>query len=473
MTLKSENSENLTYEKGKFVVHEYGSAASKSISAMKDSGFLDQLVSRGILIPFTMVESAHAGLVVTQPKGSIFHSFELPFEAVRQIGLKSLELWSLLDKNGYGLTDCHLGNWVLHEGEFKFVDFGSFIVKTKKNNLYFAELEFRQTFLVPLKFYRRRKFFMARVLLGTTQVSFLGASDQILLYSGWKLKTLLKFVPASRYKLLANAFYSMGSEIDENFVVSRFEGSSFLRTAARVYFKWVKPIVHSLTRIRINRYERFLRNLNLTFSTGEIWSDYGENFEGADGRSKRILQLIETINPVAVTDVGGNSGHFARLILSKLPDIKRYLVLDADNVALNIGMNLANRQDLQFAYFNFSAPTIDANLPGFETRFSSELVLALAVTHHILLTDGLSMGLVTRRLSSLTTREVLVEFMPKGLWVEGMTPNTPNWYTLDNFLDALKEHFEILSVEELGPNRVLIHGRKLSTQITRSNDKIS
>lgn len=464
LTLRAENLGNKTYIEDSFVHHLYAGSARKTFLAMQSVGALKELVEKGLVIEFELVSDNGQTLHIKQPLGAIVHSFELPFEAVRQIGINALELQMAVDRLGFGLTDCHLGNWVNFEGAFRFVDFGSFIEKSKSKDWHFAELEFRQTFLAPLLLFSRKNGFLARVLLGTTQLSFLGTSDQVKLYAGPVMRKILRLVPPSKYVLVANLLYGLGNPINEEFVASYAEKSRLVSILSNFYLKKVRLVVNYFSRRRVARYSRILHRFNFQRGLGQTWSDYGTNFDKSDYRSKAIFNKVLEIHPKSIVDIGGNVGNFAKMILGSSRQVGKYLVLDGDNDSLNIGMSQIQDTRLQFVYFNFSSPTIDSNLMGYVPRFKSDLVLALAVTHHILLTDGLGLDLMWGRLSDLTNSDLLIEFMPKGLWVPGAKEFVPTWYSQDTFLDGMSKYFNVQSVENLGENRILIHGIKINLE---------
>jgi hypothetical protein len=86
-----------------------------------------------------------------------------------------------------------------------------------------------------------------------------------------------------------------------------------------------------------------------------------------------------------------------------------------------------------------------------EVAGRADVVIALALVHHLALAQGMSFQEVVRQLASLTSRDLVVEFMPNGL---GGTPQNPrpvpdplpDWYQLDAFLAALRKSFTTVEV---------------------------
>jgi hypothetical protein len=96
-------------------------------------------------------------------------------------------------------------------------------------------------------------------------------------------------------------------------------------------------------------------------------------------------------------------------------------------------------------------------------RLAADCVLALAVTHHLLLTQGYDYDTVLRRIREYTASLAFVEFMPLGLHDGRSAPPLPSWYNLDAFSDAFSRHYERVHMEQLDENRILLVGRTRST----------
>lgn len=73
-------------------------------------------------------------------------------------------------------------------------------------------------------------------------------------------------------------------------------------------------------------------------------------------------------------------------------------------------------------------------------RLGADIVIALAVTHHLILTQKVKLDTIVELLYSYGKRYVIVEFMPLGLWSEGaINVEVPDWYNLDWFIDGMKK----------------------------------
>ena len=96
-----------------------------------------------------------------------------------------------------------------------------------------------------------------------------------------------------------------------------------------------------------------------------------------------------------------------------------------------------------------------------EKRFSSELVLALAVIHHLVFTYGQSFQRIVDTIKPFQRGSAVYEFVAfEDAMVKKINRRVgfdSSWYNLDNFFECLSENYS--KVETLGncsPTRTLI-----------------
>jgi hypothetical protein len=148
--------------------------------------------------------------------------------------------------------------------------------------------------------------------------------------------------------------------------------------------------------------------------------------------------------------------------LAERLNLERIILTDYDENALNaayIKFKHLNNKNVHTALLNFM---FTPSLKETALRFNSDLVIALAVTHHLLLTGKFSLGAIFDRLKLYSKKYVMVEFMPLGLWALGSNiyPEVPSYYTVNWFRDEFKKNFILIAEEQLEENRVLFFGFK-------------
>lgn len=211
----------------------------------------------------------------------------------------------------------------------------------------------------------------------------------------------------------------------------------------------------------------FLRNLLLTFSRllilggslgpKSFWSDYRRGkpycLEPANSRESLVLKITSSLNFRSVADLGGNDGRFLWLV-SRGRDVRGTLY-DTDDRAVSKFCRHVFMQNSANVEGN------SAELAGFvmsveEVQNKHDLVLALAITHHLALGQIWGFSRIAKHFAHLALKHLLVEFMPGGVGA------LPEWYSLDNFMTALREEFSQVKVIEdsIGTSRILILATK-------------
>jgi hypothetical protein len=178
---------------------------------------------------------------------------------------------------------------------------------------------------------------------------------------------------------------------------------------------------------------------------------------------QRIVQIVADFSPATVTDIAGNQGVVSQAIAG-LPGIRRVVCLDYDDEAIDSGFervrSLPLAAKISFAVVDPFYPEMNRFESAPESRFRSEMVLALALTHHLILTQGYPLEHIFTSIGRYATRYVAIEFMHLGLFdsVGGKGPPPPEWYTEVWFRAEFERHFRLVDVIKLEINRILFVG---------------
>ena len=99
-------------------------------------------------------------------------------------------------------------------------------------------------------------------------------------------------------------------------------------------------------------------------------------------------------------------------------------------------------------------------------RGDADTLIAMAITHHLLLTQRININDMFLAMKSLTSKYIFVEFMPMGLWDgKNYTPPLPDFYNEEWFRNNMERHFEILLREKMNEkNRILFVGKRIDLQ---------
>jgi hypothetical protein len=428
------------------VTHRVNGPRAIGLSDLSKSGVLDYLENSNLIFRSKTRFVEGNSFVILQEYGQLIYPAEWTIEMLRECGQTVLEIWKVLDNHGYGLIDCHPYNFVFEGGKPKLVDVGSIQKKQGSSDVLFPELEFRSSYLIPLKLHSKGLPGTAHLIVSQEDQG-LNANEHGLLFSGLLEKFLLFLGSGKRFRIrsrfLAPVAFTKPS-------TSKLQVKEFLKHFTRF-----------LALKRFQKFEGFLKGVKLDEDQGSIWNDYDSAFQITE-RFKKIAAILLDLRPSNILDIGGNSGEVARFLLDQVPTIEKYQVLDFDSTSIDRGRIRSKDNRLHFARFNFVFPWVSPNSLSYQMRFKSEVVIALAVTHHLFLTEGMSFERIFERMATLCEKYLLIEFMPLGLWTPGADEVVKNpGYTEANFHMALVSYFDLVEVHRYEKNRILFVAKTL------------
>ena len=189
------------------------------------------------------------------------------------------------------------------------------------------------------------------------------------------------------------------------------------------------------------------------------WSDYyGGSFPefipsaNWTAKHRAIQKILTDIKPASVLDIGSNRGWYAQLAAD---NGARVIAADSDEPALNRLYADAKAADLPIlpVFMDVRFPEA-AQGPGYTffapatERFKSDMVLALALMHHLVFTWNLSFDHIAQGLGAFARQWLVVEFIgPDDGVVKRWPQANYSWYRLDNLKASLARQFDI--VEQL------------------------
>ena len=160
-------------------------------------------------------------------------------------------------------------------------------------------------------------------------------------------------------------------------------------------------------------------------------------------RFNRIISIIKGFEIKSVLELGGNQGVLSRLLLERT-NIENVICTDYDDLAVETCyLNSKKYKNLTVANLDIVLPFFQAREESPATRFKSDAVLALALTHHLILTEGISIDDILQTISMYSKRYVFIEFMPLGLWDCGMG-KVPHRFHHGTILTGLEIHLKII-----------------------------
>lgn len=441
--------------------------ARGQIEALFSSGLIGELVAANLFPESRITDYSLEGfsLVVEHKKiEPTTYPYEWTFSMLQDAAITVLKVNLIANKYGYQTKDCHGFNVLFDGAQPKFVDLGSFVALERKTAGWKAYEEFMSVYYYPLWIWSRGDDYIARRL-------FFGGEKlphySYLLYRYPLLRIintdLLK--RAAKYRYLLNKVSAVAQSHVEATLPRSLAGS-----AMRLRETGLLPThLRSVTSL-LKRTKRFSKRPSKV-----QWADYQGALQTADRRPlstprfDRIIEIINRYKVRSVTDLAGNQGVFSRLLLDRTT-VKKVICIDYDENAVDTLYKLIRETAIPITPVlqNFVFPFITRHSEVLEQRFKSEAVVALAITHHLLLGQNLAIEHVLKIISAFSSRYVFIEFMPMGLYNGRFAPPVPGWYSLVWFRNALQNEIQILLEEQLEDNRILFVGELKKQRATNS-----
>lgn len=425
-------------------------------------GLIDQLV-REKLVPDTSI----TGYRTTDCNLVLWHKTipvvtlpsEWSFTMLKRAALTVIKVNSIARRFGYQTTDAHGFNILFQAERPMYIDIGSFGEINRelddRQPGWRAYGEFMRSFFAPLKLWAAGDVYFARQCLYGVQVPM--ASYWV---HRWRI---LKLLPVSLLRSLEELYFGYKAlntlTLDEFW---RHASKSYRREKAARVLHWLSKR-HLMVGASVNLHTLARRVQGLsrpkTFST---WAQY-QLRSTLDERFKYVLAVVNRIKPQTLLDMAGNIGFLSKLIEERTT-VRQVICADFDEEAIDElyrSLNVGEHR-IHPVVLDFRKTISDTKFRDATQRLRSEMVIALAVTHHWILSQGMTIEFVMDRLALFSSKYVLTEFMPIGLYSSeiGKKPDVPTWYNREWFRKGFKDRFELLDEQELAPNRIAFLGAK-------------
>ena len=381
-------------------------------------GVVADLVEKGFLPATKRSGPAVEGFAaVLEHERITFSSYpnEWSAEMLRDAALLTLDLLQELSVHGLTLKDAHGWNVLFRGPRPVFVDFGSIVESAGEGGwLPHVEQEFREYFLYPLLLMAVGQGRMARALL---------------------------------------CEFDRGLRAEECRAVVTAAGHAFPDETPGQSFTWHRACIDA---VRLQ-------------ADSKGWSGYydGEFPDlhpgpGWHPKHHAVHGLLQQFRPATVLDIGANRGWYAMLAATLGAQVAAF---DNDETCVSYLYSDARKRQLPVTPLLMSLlnPTPRLGLgygvtePASE-RLRADLVLGLAVVHHMVFKMHLNFDQIAAGLAAYVGRTLVVEFVPSddihvSQW---MTPRY-QWYTLAGFKASLDKHFRVIRTVASHPSpRILL-----------------
>ena len=416
------------------------------------SGLLDELCQRG-LFPKTWVcddNISECDLIIECE--SLKHwnyAFEWSPNMVKDAAIAVLDINKIAEKYGYEIIDPHPENMIFSGNRPIYVDFGSFKKMRNKYSIWTGYQIFFSTFWLPISLISKGLADTAYALLRATKST--NPKEAYIISGGLIYSTSRKFI----FTLLNPLFWIFQIS---NRGVSQMQYRRIAKYLVN-FLAWpLAKLQIYILRTRISRRKPRENTKWAAYHDADIPTD--------EPRINAIIDAISRNCKIStLLDIGANQGVIAKCIKDRLK-LDLVIAADYDRSAVD---QMYDRYKLtpglMCLLLDFMRLQAIGGRQDVASRIRCDAVVALALTHHLILTQNMNLKVILETLSNLSNKYVIVEFMPMGLW-DGdsiTSPSVPSWYTTDWFENEFTKIFHKIYQNTVSRNRVLFIGSKIIT----------
>lgn len=424
----------------------YRTCSPVALTAYRDaraSGLLDALESEGLFVPSDIVSSQREGIdpkvfgewiIRQQELPVVSYSYEWSFSMVRDAAVATLRsLETCLDK-GFVLKDATAFN-VLFEGSVpRLVDVHS-LERRPESALWTGYAQFCRAFLFPL-FLMSYKGIDPRpwLLAGLGEIPVTDVSRQF----GWRDRL--------RPGVLINVVVQAQLE-------RRFAGRAEDVSKAGAGMKYPLEAVRG----QIRKLRKIIEGLEPP--RGDAWTTYTEThtYEAPAVKAKEafVHRVLSERKPGTVLDLGANTGQYSRIARTAARHVVAVDISPGCVDAIYRSASSDTHVSPLVADITKPTPAIGWRLierKGLLDRVGGDLLLALALIHHLRITGGIPLTEVVDLLTRLAPSGV-IEWVgredPMVKRLLALRPDVYDDYTADRFEQLLAARARIIAKELL------------------------
>lgn len=380
------------------------------------------------------------------------YAYEWTFSMFRDIAISAIEINMRAQDYGYELTDAFPCNMTFFHGNPVLFDIGC-LRKTTRRDLWSSYLQFLETFYYPLQMWSEGANSLVRgvSLTGNKKIT----TYDHMLYALPILRLIR--IPTIQQVITNLAYCTILYSIPESRILSH--PNKYIRKVTKL-LRDKKLLPELNTKRSVDKLKHKILQLKNPH-TPTAWGTYDDYLATSSedfNRFSHIIEIIKELNPKSLTDLGGNCGIFCKEVL-RHTNIRSIACIDEDEEAIDklyTSLTPHQKNILTPVFNNFMHPTGSIHDIPMHDRFRSDVVTALAVSHHLLLGQNYAIDDIFRLIKKYTSEYVMIEFMPKGI---SLHAQVPEWYHDEWFQKKFRESFVFLGRKELNSSRILYWGR--------------
>ncbi len=407
------------------------------------SGLYDRLVKEKILIAHKQLNENLTGTpewhTTLKPEmvGRISYPYEWCFDMLRDAALTTLHIAKEAMNHGMMLKDASAYNLQWHEGKMCFIDSLSF-EKYDENQPWIAYRQFCEHFYAPLA--------LMHYLQIPLQPMLLGYAD------GLPLALASRMLPF-RSRLNLHVYLNLHLH-------AKVSGK---KTAN----KTVQPFSRKKMLDLLRSLEESIGSFSFDSGSG-VWSGYYDEALQRETyinhKTSLVKEWLTESGVKSIFDAGANEGNFTLLAATEGREV---VSADMDHYSINRLYQLVKKENKKnilplVVDLSHPSPAIGVNnkeRDSFSGRIKVDLVMALALVHHLVVGKNISFEQVAQFFQN-TGKYLLIEFVPKeDEKLQLMLSQKPDIYTgynRENFTRGFEKYYSIVKEEKIeGSERTL------------------
>ncbi|MGE0055332.1 MAG: hypothetical protein AB7S74_14090 [Hyphomicrobium sp.] len=412
-------------------------------------GLFKAAVAAGLLLPFEICERMsvpiHLGdhSTVMRPRqiNAISYPYEWSFTALKEAALATLRLQLLALEHGFLLKDASAFNIQFVEGAPQFIDHLSFD-PIAHNKAWPAYGQFCRHFLGPL------------LLMSYVDLSFGSILQKYI--DGPPLDLVSRLLPRrTELSPSIQIHLHMHARMSKSYADADKRVGGGRTLSARGF----QSIANSL----LNLIERLEPKDQFT-EWGNYYADTNYSDQAFSAKKDLLRTMVQSIEPHTVWDLGGNNGEFSHALTDLAAQI---ICMDIDPRAVDQNYIRCRKDKISnvlplIADVTNPPPAVgfaNRERPALLDRNKPDLVIALALIHHLAISNNLPLSYIADFLANHTPA-LIIEFVPKSdSQVRRLLANRPDIfpnYSREGFEAAFGDRFAITRANAIpGTDRTL------------------
>lgn len=392
---------------------------------LMSSGLYDRLIKDGLLLPHTEIDEQ---TLKPEQLWFVSYPYEWCFNQLKQATLVTLEIAKIALDYNMMLKDASAYNIQYYKGKWLLIDTLSFETY-REGTFWEAYGQFLRHFYLPLALAAYRSPNLIKELgLYLDGIPLQYGASLLPIRSMFNPRVLLH-LHAHRLRTLSN---SNGARVSKISLIILIE-----------------HLKHNIECLK--------------YKPKSDWTNYDETSPYTLSKVNIIKRLLSELTPNTLCDIGANTGRYSQIALGYKHKV---IAIDREHDCIEqISQTSDNILPLVVDFTNPSPAIGWANMErkSFLDRTKFDTVMALALIHHVCLSNNVPLEKVADVLARMTKRVLIVEFIPSEdpkaqLLAKGRV--FPR-YDLETFTKAFSKHFNTVATYNTDDTqRVIYHMEK-------------